>query len=279
MTTMTADSEAPTRIEVGADSELRSMLKDENTSALKKYMDLVVGKRSIGRLIWFEIVMLLSQNLPGAAGIVLRRKLYKTLLGSCGRGVVFGKGSSFRHPHRIRIGDNVVIDEHVVLDAKGTQDVAIDVGDDCVIGRNTVLSCKSMGPNSGKFVLAPRVNISVNCTLISETEFRIGTKVLIAGHCYMIAGGNHGTDRVDIPILDQPMIEKGGITLGDHCWIGANVTVLDGVTVGRDSVVAAGAVVTRSVDAFVIAGGVPAKMLKSRHAAGQTPAVSDAAGG
>lgn len=242
------------------------MLKDDNTSALTKYMMLVLGRRSLLGLMWFETVMLLTQNLPGALGIILRRKLWKTLLGHAGRNLVIGRGVTVRHPHRIKLGDNVVIDDHAVLDAKGFQDVAIDLGDDTVIGRNTVLSCKSMGENSGRFKLDARVNISCNCTLISETEFHIGTKVLVAGHCYMIAGGNHGTDRVDLPILDQPMIEKGGIDLQDHCWVGANVTVLDGVTVGRDSVVAAGAVVTRSVPAFMIAGGVPAKVLRDRKA-------------
>ncbi len=261
-----SNPQGPQRTEVDADSELRAMLKDENTSALTKYMLLVLGRKSLLGLMWFELVMLCTQNLPGALGILLRRKLWKTFLGHVGRNVVIGRGVTIRHPHRIRLGDNVVIDDHAVLDAKGFQDVAINLGADTVIGRNTVLSCKSMGPNSGKFVLAERVNISCNCTLISETEFRIGTKVLIAGHCYMIAGGNHGTDRVDMPILDQPMFEKGGVTLEDHVWVGANVTVLDGVTVGRDSVVAAGAVVTKSVPAFTIAGGVPAKVLKDRKA-------------
>ncbi len=250
--------------QVHADSELRAMLKDESTGALTKYMLLVLGQTSILKLAWFELVMLLTQNLPGALGILLRRKLWKTFLGHTGRNVVIGRGVTVRHPHRIRLGDNVILDDHAVLDAKGSQDIAIDIGADSVIGRNTVLSCKSMGPNSGKFILAQRVNISCNCTLISETEFTIGTKVLIAGHCYMIAGGNHGTDRTDIPILDQPMIEKGGVHLQDHAWLGANVTVLDGVTIGRDSVVAAGAVVTRSVPEFTIAGGVPAKLLKHR---------------
>ena len=153
--------------QVDADSELRAMLKDESTGALTKYMLLVLGKKSIIKLAWFELVMLFTQNLPGALGILLRRKLWKTFLGHVGRNVVVGRGVTVRHPHRIRLGDNVVIDDHAVLDAKGTQNLAIDIGADSVIGRNTVLSCKSMGPNSGRFILAERVNISCNCTLIS----------------------------------------------------------------------------------------------------------------
>jgi acetyltransferase-like isoleucine patch superfamily enzyme len=253
-------------VNVDADSELRRMLKDEKASSLRKYMLLVLGRDSLLALLWYELVMLTCQNLPGALGIVLRRKLFKTLLGHCGRNVVFGRGVTLRHPQRIKLGDNVILDDAVTLDGKGSHETTIDIGSDCVIGRNTVLSCKSMGSNSGRFKLDERVNISVNCTLISETEFHVGKKVLIAGHCYLIAGGNHGTERTDMPILDQPMIEKGGIDIQDHCWLGANVTVLDGVTIGRDSVVAAGAVVTKPVPEYTIVGGVPAKVLKGRRA-------------
>ena len=265
---------APAHQEVSADSELRAALKDDSTSSLAKYMLLTTGERSLWKLLRFELLTFFLKNLPGAPGILLRQKLYPLLIGEMGRGVVIGAGVTIRHPHRIRLGDRVIVDDHGVLDAKGRSGAkrddepwTIDIGADGVIGRNTVLSCKSMGENAGRITLAERVNISVNCTLLSETDFTIGTKVLIAGHCYLIAGGNHGTDRTDVPILDQPMIEKGGIDIGDHCWLGANVTVLDGVVIGRDSVIAAGAVVTRSVPEYTVAGGVPAKVLKERRAA------------
>ena len=50
----------------------------------------------------------------------------------------------------------------------------------------------------------------------------------------------------------------------DGCWIGANVTILKGVTIGRGSVVAAGAVVTRSCPPYSIIGGVPARVIRQR---------------
>ncbi|MDJ0595884.1 MAG: DapH/DapD/GlmU-related protein, partial [Pleurocapsa sp. MO_226.B13] len=55
-----------------------------------------------------------------------------------------------------------------------------------------------------------------------------------------------------------------GITIGDNCWIGAGVNVLDGVKIDRDSIIGAGAVVTKSVPEFSIAVGVPGKILKNR---------------
>ncbi len=246
---------------VEADSEVRRMMKDTQGSALKKYMALTVGRPSLLALLKYELLTGLLGSIPGALGLVLRQKLYRHMFESCGRKVVFGRNVTIRHPHRIRIADNVIIDDNAVLDAKGEADVTIDIGGGSIVGRNSILSCKG-----GAIQLDDRVNISVNCTLISETRLHVGENVLIAGHCYLIAGGNHGLDRTDIPILEQPLIEKGGIDIGAHCWLGANVTLLDGVTVGRDSVIAAGAVVTKPVPEYSIAGGVPAKVLRDRKA-------------
>lgn len=246
---------------VDADSEIRKMMKDTEGSALKKYMALTVGRPSLLALLKYELLLGLFGSLPGALGLVLRQKLYRHMFASCGRKVVFGRNVTIRHPHRIRIGDNVIIDDNAVLDGKGESDTTIEIGSNSIVGRNSILSCKG-----GSIRFADRVNISVNCTLISETLLKIGDNVLIAGHCYLIAGGNHGLDRTDIPILEQPLIEKGGIDIREHCWLGANVTVLDGVTIGRDSAVAAGAVVNKSVDEYSIVGGVPAKLLRDRKA-------------
>jgi acetyltransferase-like isoleucine patch superfamily enzyme len=253
---------------VEADSELRQLMKDPNVSALRRYMALVLGRDSLWALFWFELRILFLSGIPGALGILLRRKLYRRMFGGCGRNVVIGRHVVIRHPHRIVIGDNVIIDDAVVLDGKGNRDVAIRIGPDSIIGRNTILSCKQMTDLSGTIEIAERVNISVNCTLISESRLTVGDRVLIAGHVYAIAGGNHGIDRTDIPILDQPMVHKGGVAIEDDCWIGAHVTILDGVTVGRDSVVAAGAVVTGPFEAFSIIGGVPARRIRDRRGRG-----------
>lgn len=252
---------------VEADSELRQLLKDPDVSPLRRYMALVLGRDSLWSLLWYELRLLLLSGIPGALGIVLRRKLYSGMFAVCGRGVVIGRNVVIRHPHRIVLGDHVIIDDNVVLDGKGNQSVSIRIGANSIIGRNTILSCKQMADQSGTIELADRVNISVNCTLISESRLTIGARALIAGHVYIVAGGNHGIERTDVPILEQPMVHKGGVAIEDDCWIGAHVTMLDGVVIGRDSVVAAGAVVTSVFEPFSIVGGVPAKRLRDRRSA------------
>ena len=63
--------------------------------------------------------------MPGALGLFLRSKLYPLMLGRVGRNVVFGVNVTLRHPHKIAIGDNVVIDDSCCLDAKGTDNTGI----------------------------------------------------------------------------------------------------------------------------------------------------------
>src|SRR5688572_2841087 len=87
-------------------------LSDSRTSAREKYAAFIVGQQGWEALLKHELVVMLSQSVPGALGLALRKSLYPLLLGTCGRNVVFGQNVVLRHPHKIRIGDNVVIDDN-----------------------------------------------------------------------------------------------------------------------------------------------------------------------
>jgi len=88
-----------------------------------------------------------------------------------------------------------------------------------------------------------------------------------------VFGFNHGTE-VGMPMTQQPCFSKG-VDIGDDCWIGANATIVDGVSVGSHSIVAAGAVVTRSFPERSVIGGVPARLLKIRAFVAQDNSFSD----
>ncbi len=240
-------------------TEFHSRLTDKNTSAFAKYCDTAVGRRGLLSLLRYEIAFCLASTAPGALGYLLRKRFLPGMLGSTGSGIIFGRDLVCRHPHRISIGEGAILDDQCVLDAKGDTEVGITLGSGVLIGRGTSLSCKG-----GTIEVGDNTNISAHCMLISESSLVLGSNILIAGMCYLIAGGNHRFDRTDIPIVQQPMEQRGGITIGDNCWLGANVTVLDGVTIGRDSIIGAGSVVTKSIPEFAIAAGVPAKIMKMR---------------
>src|SRR2546430_8166859 len=122
---------------------IQDAMRAPRRSALEKYQDLVVGSRDLGRLILYEIVAMLTSWVPGALGLLLRRIAYPWVLGAVGRNVVFGQGVVIRHPAKIRIGDDVTLDDLVVLDAKGTSNRGITIGNGVFVGRSTILSCKN----------------------------------------------------------------------------------------------------------------------------------------
>jgi acetyltransferase-like isoleucine patch superfamily enzyme len=234
-------------------------LFDERRSKADKYRDLVIGRPGWGALIGFEVVMLLSMWVPGALGLFLRSKLYPLVLGSVGRNVVFGVNVTVRHPHKIAIGDNVVIDDGCCLDAKGTDNRGILIGTGVFVGRNTILSCKN-----GDIIVENDANLGFNCEIFSASRVRVGTSVLMAAYTYLV-GGDHLYDRVDIPVLEQGRTARG-IDVGDHVWLGTHVVVGDGSRIGRDAIIGAGAVVMGDIPEFSIAAGIPAKVIRDRRA-------------
>jgi acetyltransferase-like isoleucine patch superfamily enzyme len=237
-------------------------LLDRKTSRMDKYALLFLGKKSRWGLLKFELTILLFSWVPGALGLFLRGTFYPRLLGRVGRGVVFGQGVTLRHPHKIRIGENSVIDDYSVLDAKGESNDGISIGANAYVGRNSILSCKE-----GSIHLDDYCNVSANCMILSETEVSLGKYCFLAGNCYLVAGGNHSFDKVSVPIMFQPSYSKGGIKIGEDVWLGAGAIVLDGVEIGRGSVVGAGSVLTKSLPENSIAVGSPARRVRVRGAA------------
>lgn len=90
----------------------------------------------------------------------------------------------------------------------------------------------------------------------------IGAYALIGPYCY-IASTNHRFERRDIPIQQQGFT-TAPVTIGEDAWLGTQVVVLPGVTIGKGAIIGAGSVVTRDVPAYEIWAGVPARFVKNR---------------
>jgi acetyltransferase-like isoleucine patch superfamily enzyme len=226
-------------------------------SSRAKYAALVVGRPGLASLLKYELVVMIAQARPGAFGLVLRKALYPLLLGSCGRNVVFGQNVVLRHPHKIHIGSNVVVDDNCLIDAKGETNRGIRIGDGVFIGRNTILSCQN-----GDIELADDANLGFNCEVFSASRVTIGRKVLMAAYGYII-GGDHDFSDPSKAVLEQTRT-SAGVTVGDGVWMGAGAKILDGVTIGDGAVIGAGAVVRESVPASAIAVGIPARVVAAR---------------
>jgi acetyltransferase-like isoleucine patch superfamily enzyme len=226
-------------------------------SSRAKYADLVIGRPGVGALLKYELVVSIAQAVPGALGLVLRKTMYPWLLGSCGPNVVFGQNVVLRHPHKIHIGRDVVVDDNCLIDAKGGSNRGIRIGDGVFVGRNTILSCKN-----GDIELADGANLGFNCEVFSASRVTIGAGVLMAAYTYVI-GGDHDFSDAARPVLDQPRTSVG-VTIGAGAWIGAGAKILDGVTIGPHAVVGAGAVVKDDVPPGAVAVGMPARVVSTR---------------
>lgn len=243
---------------------LQGSLNDPDTSALRKYQRINVGRTSWSSLLGYELYTMFLAPLPGAVGYVLRRMALKHLLGSMGRGVIVGRSVTIRHPAKVHLGAGVAVDDYAVLDAKGDNNRGIFLGDNVMVGRSTVLSCKD-----GDIRIGDNTNIAMSCFIQSGRTVTIGKKVLFGAYCYVIGGGDHASDRTDLPVMDQGQVIRG-IDIEDHVWLGADTKVVDGVRIGRDAIIGAGAVVNRDVPAWSVAAGIPARVLRDRRASPDT---------
>ena len=240
--------------------KIQDSISGKKKTKVQKYMDLVVGSSHFSYLIKYELLMLFISRIPGALGVFLRSKLYPFILGEVGVGTVFGANIVFRHPKKIKLGDNVIIDDNVLIDAKGNNNKGIQIGNNVFVGRNSILSCKD-----GDIILQDRVNIGFNCCISSSNRVNIGKDVLIAGYTYISGGGNYSLEKLDVPINQQYDFEgKGGVEIEENVWIAAHVVILDGVKIEKGSVLAAGAMICKDVPEMSIVGGIPGKLLKNR---------------
>jgi acetyltransferase-like isoleucine patch superfamily enzyme len=146
----------------------------------------------------------------------------------------------------------------------------VELADDVYVAESAAVYCDELRMGERSYIAAHayvtgHVVVGVDSTINPFSAVRgritIGDGVRIGAHTSLLAF-NHGTAQGK-PIFQQPHTSLG-ITIGDDVWIGSNVTVLDGVTIGPHSIIGAGAVVTKDVPANTIAAGNPARVLRSR---------------
>ncbi len=111
-------------------------------------------------------------------------------------------------------------------------------------------------------VLGDDVDLALEVLITTGGGVEIGDRTLI-GYRTQILSSNHVIPDGQGRIFSAGH-EKKAVKIGKDVWIGANCLILPGVTIGDGAVIAGGSVVTKSVEAFTIVGGCPAKLLKKR---------------
>ncbi|MTI88136.1 MAG: acyltransferase [Balneolaceae bacterium] len=133
-----------------------------------------------------------------------------------------------------KLGKEVIIDYGVIISHANN----VSIGDGTFIGKDTII--------------------------ISRNPVYIGSGVGIAAGCRLITW-NHDINNQCLSVRNMPQTD-GKIVLNDGVWLGYNVVILPGITMGKGAVAAAGAIVTKDVPPFTIVGGIPAKPIGKRMA-------------
>ncbi|MDD3419047.1 MAG: acyltransferase [Candidatus Gastranaerophilales bacterium] len=130
-----------------------------------------------------------------------------------------------------------------------------------IIGKNSKIHRYSILQSAGGFIhIGKNTNIGDFCWLSGQGGLKIGDNVLFASYVKIIPN-QHSFDDISMPISDQTCKAKG-IVIKNNSWIGMGVTILDGVTIGKNCVLAAGTVVTKNVPDYTVVAGIPAKPIK-----------------
>lgn len=234
-------------------------------SPASQYQHMFVGSRSLWSLVMYELCVSWVGPIPGALGYLLRKKCFALVLGKSGYGALFGRNVMLRCPGQIRLGDGVIVDDDVVLDAKGESSI-IELGNQVLISRHCMLSCHDSRITMGNYI-----SIGPFCAFASRSHIEIGSYVAIGSGVHIMAGTHEVDETSDVPIIMQTRISKG-IVIQDNVWIGTGARILDGVRIGENTIVGAGSVVSRDVPANSMVLGNPARVIKTRK-----PVVEDSA--
>lgn len=213
-----------------------------------KYMNLVTKYLVILKIHTFLITKLrhmlsikisLKNKLKSLKNYFFWRRISKKLGGAKSR-VYFDSKVNIVNPDAIFFGSNVGVGEGtrflpIKVSVGKAYTPKIIIGDGCQIGKNNSFACIH--------------NIT------------IGNNVLFAGNVH-ITDHSHGYEDITLPVFKQPLISKGGISIGEDSWLGFSCEILSGVNIGKHCVVAARAVVTKDVPDYCVVAGNPAKIIK-----------------
>ncbi len=187
---------------------------------------------------------------------------WKMLLkGKKPKNLLLGKHVRFFNLPRIEWGRWNKLEDYVYISALGKGKVSL--GDNVGIGAFSRLIISTSFDNLGSFIkIGNNVGIGEFAYLGGAGGLEIGDDCIVGQYLSCHPENHNYSDSKEL--IRHQGTNRKGIKIGKNCWIGSKVTVLDGVQIGDNCIIAAGAVVTKSMPANSIIGGVPAKVIKKR---------------
>ena len=226
--------------------------------------------RETASLAWIRMMLLLAPISPlflGLAGFPLgpykdKRKLLRYL----GDRPYVSPRAQISCP-RLEAGPQCFIDDYVTIYAHKGARGGVTLDRDVAIYRWSVVD---LGKGEGNVRNGSHTHIQSWCILNAFIgNIVIGANCMIAAGCAFMPY-QHSFADIDRPMREQSLTSRGDVVIEDDVWLGLHVCVMDGVTIGRGTVVGAGAVVTKDVPPYAIAGGVPARVIGFREGVEQS---------
>lgn len=234
-----------------------------------KQVNLYLSRQSssISRYVWEQVVQAAAGWIPGIVGIGVRAVVYRAIMHIDGVAAI-EEGVRIRFADNVRLGRGVYLDHGVYLHACPG---GISIGSESYVMKNAILHVYNFRdlPHAG-IRIGARSLIGEACILRGQGGITIGDDVFLAPLVQMLAV-NHVYHNTSRPISLQG-ITCQGITVEDGAWIGGGAIILDGVRIGKNAVVGAGAVVTRDVPDYCVAVGNPARIVRDLRSQPVAPA-------
>ncbi len=224
-----------------------------------KQINLYLSRQSssVGRYVWEQVVQAIVGWIPGIIGIGVRAIVYRAIMRIDGVAAI-EDGVRIRFADQVHLGRGAYLDHGVYLHACPG---GISIGPESYVMKNAILHVYNFRdlPHAG-IRIGARSLVGEACILRGQGGITIGNDVFLAPLVQMLAVNHvyHDTTR---PISLQG-ITCQGITVEDGAWIGGGAIILDGVRIGKNAVVGAGAVVTRDVPDYCVAVGNPARIVR-----------------
>lgn len=197
-----------------------------------------------------------------AAIKIFRGGIHRMFLKKAKGLLLVGKGVQISHGKHISCGKNVKFEDFSEI--HGLCSEGLVFGDYVTIGRGVMIRPSSYyGNDLGKgLVIGEHSSIGPHGYVGCSGKITIGKNVMFGPKCSLFAE-NHNFSNTECSIKSQGVNQKG-ITIEDDCWIGSNVVILDGVTIGKGSVIGAGALITKDIPPGSIVMDKRHKIMHSR---------------
>ena len=193
----------------------------------------------------------------------LRGLCRRFFIGTVNGNLFIGKNVAIRYPKNLHLGNQVIIEDGAEINCLASN--GIHLGDRVSIGKYAIIRPSNIygGAIGAGLIVGDNSNIGPGAYIGCSGLITIGKNVMMSPGVSIYAE-NHNFSDTTLPMKDQGVTVEF-VNIEDDCWLASNCIILAGVTIGKGSVIAAGAVVTKDVPPYSVVAGSPAVVIKSRN--------------